>query len=269
MTAGVIYYNVGLGCVVRLLVSIYSLKKHYNGPITIISEGDESHAICSKIATAMGVDIRQAVFDTNGPRNHALLAKTKINQATPYDYSVFIDADTLIVGKIDELFNNYPFTITRMCEWSTRGPKVSRRIRNWSEVCPELIEPALDYGKAINTGTYAFQKDAPIFSEWYNLTLRNVDTFIPDEISCQLLIPKYEHLLLDCRFNWSCKYGPDIQDVRIIHYHGRKHCRLGLPFNAARWIETYSEVARQNLADVRKWQPGEDRMLSKYLRRHG
>ena len=269
MTAGVIYYSVGPGCTVRLLVSIYSLRRHYSGPITIISEGSESDAICSQIAKAMNVDIKYATFDTNGPRNHPLLAKTKINQATPYDYSVFIDADTLVVGKIDELFNDSQFTITRMCDWSTRGPKVSRRIRNWSDVCPDLIEPALNYGKAINTGVYAFKKDASIFSDWYDLTLKNVDTFIPDEISCQLLITKHEHLLLDCRFNWSCKYGPESSDVRIIHYHGRKHCRPGLPFNATKWIETYNEVVQQDLAGIRQWQPAGDRMLYKYMKRHG
>jgi hypothetical protein len=127
------------------------------------------------------------------------------------------------------------------------------------------VKPALAYEKAINTGIFAFRRDAPIFNEWYDLTLKNRDTFIPDEISCQLLLPKYLHNLLDCRFNWSCKYGPEIEDIRIIHYHGRKHCRPGLPFNADKWIKVYNEVVAQNLADIRTWQPAGDRMLRKYL----
>jgi hypothetical protein len=265
MSSGVIYYNVGQACVVRLLVSIYSLKQHYQGPITIISEGSESDLLCTKVANVMQVDIKQASFNTDGPKNHPFLAKTKIHQAAPYDYNVFLDSDTLVVGKIDELFNSAPFTITRMADWSTNGPKISRRIENWSNVCPDLVKPALAYEKAINTGIFAFRRDAPIFNEWYDLTLKNRDTFIPDEISCQLLLPKYLHNLLDCRFNWSCKYGPEIEDIRIIHYHGRKHCRPGLPFNADKWIKVYNEVVAQNLADIRTWQPAGDRMLRKYL----
>jgi hypothetical protein len=266
MSAGVIYYNVGESCVVRLLVSIYSLKRHYNGPITIISEGVESDALCSKVAQTMNVTLKHAIFDTNGPKNHPFLAKTKINQVAPYDYNVFIDADTLVVGRIDELFNTAQFTITRMAEWSTNGTKISHRIKNWSNICPDLIEPALNYKKAINTGIFAFVRDATIFNEWYGLTLKNRDTFIPDEISCQLLLPKHSHNLLDCRFNWSCKYGPDIDDIRIIHFHGRKHCRPGLPFNADKWVKVYNEVVNQNLADVCQWQPAKDRMLYKYLK---
>lgn len=265
MSAGVIYYNVGQACLVRLLVSIYSLKQHYNGPITIISEGVESDTICTKIATATGVDLQHSTFNTDGNKNHPFLAKTKINEVAPYDHNVFIDSDTVILGKIDELFNDSPFTITRMAEWSTNGNKISGRIRNWSKICPDFIQPALDYGKAINTGIFAFKKDASIFKEWYDLTLKNRNTFIPDEVSCQILLPRHQHIVLDCRFNYSCKHGPNIDDIRIIHYHGKKHCRIGLPYNADKWMKVYSEVVLQNIADIKTWQPAGDRVLRKYL----
>lgn len=266
MTQGVIYYNVGQSCAVRLLVSINSLLKHYSGPVAILSDGNESHSYCEKIAKATGVEFKKVSFNITQKRNYAYLAKTRINEVTPYDYSVFLDADTLVVGKIDELFNKYPFTITRMSEWSTKGRIISRRIKGWETIVPELVEPALQYGKAVNTGIYAFKKNAPIFNEWFTLTLMNIMSFIPDEIACQLLITKYKHLMLDCRFNYSCKHGPDIDDIRIIHYHGRKHCRVGLPFKADQWVASYNEVVDKNIADIKSWTPAGDRMLYRYIK---
>ena len=266
MTQGVIYYNVGKSCTVRLLVSIYSLMKHYNGPITILSDGEESHLYCERIAKHVGIDFKKVTFNIKQQHNYPYLAKTRINEVTPYDYSVFLDADTLVTGRIDELFNSYPFTITRMAEWETKGPLMSKRIKSWRPYASRLVRPALRYGKAVNTGVYAFEKNAPIFNEWFTLTSKNSTSFIPDEIACQLLITKYEHLMLDCRFNYSCKFGPPIDDIRIIHYHGRKHCRVGLPFNADKWINVYNEVMAKNIADITSWQPAGDRMLYRYLK---
>lgn len=267
MTKGVIYYNIGQSCAVRLLISILSLKKFYNGDITIISEGDESHILCDKIASATNAYVKKIKFDITDKENYPYLAKTRLNEVTPYDYSVFVDADTLITGTIDELFTDSPFVVTRMSEWSTNGSKIYRRIKNWNKICPDLVEKALVYGYAINTGIFAFDKNAPIFNEWYSLTLKNRESFIPDEISCQLLITKYQHKLMDCRFNYSCKYGPLIDDIRIIHFHGRKHCRPGLPFNGHKWIEFYNKVVESNIADIKAWQPAGDRMLRKHLER--
>ena len=38
---GVIYYNKGKKCVIRLITSLWSLIKVYNGNITVLLEGEE------------------------------------------------------------------------------------------------------------------------------------------------------------------------------------------------------------------------------------
>ena len=49
MKDGVIYLNSGTKCLVRLLVSIHSLRKYYDGPVAIVSVGEESHASSERL----------------------------------------------------------------------------------------------------------------------------------------------------------------------------------------------------------------------------
>ena len=268
MTDGVIYYNVRTGCAVRLLVSIYSLRKHYTGPITILSRGDESHELCSKIAAALNVDMKEIEFPAVIGHNAHYLAKTKLHEVTPYSRNVFIDADTIVVGKINELFDavdDYTFMVTRMVDWGTSSGAVGRRIKQWLDVCPELIQPAVDFGLAINTGVFGFGRDCKLMHDWYGLASQGQDLFIPDEISCQLLLPKHKHNVMSDSFNKSCKFGKIDGDTRIIHFHGRKHCRENLPFNGNLWVAIFNEVRELNIADVSSWMPGGDRMLRRFL----
>ncbi len=268
MSNGIIYYNYGSKCAVRLLVSIESLKKHYSGSITIISDGAESDAICKKIADGTGCNII-SMKNSGVPRgkNYALLVRTRLNLFTPYDWSVYLDADTLITGNISELFNqSKSFVATRFSNWHTKGKKIAARIEGFRKFCPELVDAALEYGPAVNCGVWAFRKNASIFNDWYKTAIKNVDSFIPDEVACQLLLPKHEHRLVDGRYNFSCKYGSkDDTDYRIIHYHGKKHCRGKNVFMSDLWINAYNDVVARNVANVREWTPSGDRMLKRYL----
>lgn len=272
MSNGIIYYNYGSKCAVRLLVSIESLKKFYSGDITIISDGQESDNICSVIAKSTGCKMLSMKNSgvPNG-KNYALLVRTRLNLFTPYDWTVYLDADTLVTGNISELFDqSAPFVATQFCRWKTSGRKISGRIEGFRKVCPELVDPALKFGPAVNCGVWAFKKNASIFNDWYRTAIKNVDSFIPDEVACQLLLPKHNHRIVDCRYNYSCKYGPeDITDYRIIHYHGRKHCREGNKYMSGLWLAAYDEVIRKNIANVADWTPSGDRMLERYLKARG
>jgi lipopolysaccharide biosynthesis glycosyltransferase len=270
MSDGVIYYNYGSKCAVRLLVSIVSLKKYYSGPIVIISDGEESHKICSVISdgTECGiVKLNNGDSGVSDGVNYPLIVRTRLNLFSPFEWSVYLDADTLITGDISELFNkSKSFVSTQMCRWKANGKKIATRIKSWSSVCPEYIKSALEFDKAINCGVYAFRRNAPLFNEWYKLTIKNRNSFIPDEVACQILLHKYDHRVVDCRYNYSCKYGPpDITDYRVVHYHGRKHCRLGDKYMAKLWVSAYDDVIINNIADIKKWTPYGDRMLSRYL----
>jgi hypothetical protein len=180
-----------------------------------------------------------------------------------------LDADTLIVGPIDELFEaaeRDAFCVAPLGAWRSDGRTIGGRIRTWSPWLPDDIEPALRFGPAINCGVVVFQRDARILRDWLSLALPGRDTFIPDEVCCQVILHRYRHGLLDTRWNRSCKYDDaNHPDTRIIHFHGRKHCRPGLPYHGERWVEQFRRVSSANLAGVRGWLPAGDRTLARFL----
>lgn len=268
--AGVTYYNRGTKCLLSLLVSIHSLRTHYAGEITILSEGDESHGICSKIADSVGASIMEVDSGFDAGKNHCFLAKTVINQWTPYGITIFLDSDTLVQQPIDqllELAGTNEFCVARFSNWTVgRGP-YSKRIREWETVAAQDVEATWRFGVAINTGVLAFDRDAKIFQEWSGLAWKGRANALPDEISCQILLHRHKHLILPQVWNCSCKYSdPHAPDVRIIHYHGRKHCRPGLPYGGDLWTEHFSVVWRANIADVRSWGRASDRWVLKWLK---
>lgn len=267
---GVIYYNTGQSCLVRLLVSLHSLRRWYQGPVAVISEGDESHPICTRIAAAFNAEL--VPWDSEIPvgQNHAYLAKTRLNLVSPFETTVMLDSDTLVVGEVESLFSlaeENLFCVAQFANWKTSGKICSRRIRQWEDLLPDDLMPALQFGPAINIGVMAFRRDAPIFAEWREAVQKGRHLFIPDEISCQILLHRHAHHVLPSVWNCSCKYDdPGRPGVRVIHYHGRKHCRPGLPFHGDLWTQEFEVVCRENAAGIREWMPSGDRMLRRHLK---
>lgn len=271
-TRGVIYYNTGTSCAVRLLVSIASLRRYYAGPVTILSEGEESDVLCARIGEALKVEVLPWNCGVEPCKNRAYLAKTRYHEGTPYDTTIALDSDTLVVGAVEGLFDHAEeasFCVTQLGAWRSDGKIIGGRLRQWSAHLPEDVNVAIGYGPAINCGVVAFTKDAPIYTDWHSYAVMGRDFFIPDEVSCQLILHRYPHRILDGKWNRSCKHDdPSLPDTRIIHYHGRKHCRPGLPCHADKWVAAYDDVVCQNLADIQSWTPAGDRALTRHLRTH-
>lgn len=269
-TRGVVYYNSGTSCAVRLLVSLASLRKHYSGPVTILSEGDPSHVLCERIAEALDARVLKWDSGVSPGKNAPFLAKTRLHFGTPYEVTVALDSDTLVVGSIDELFEKAEedtFCVAQLAAWRTRGRIIQKRLSKWEDILPGDLKSAIEFGPAINTGVTAFHRNASIFQEWYSVAERGREHFIPDEVSCQMMLHRHPHCILDGRWNRSCRHDdPNLPDTRIIHYHGRKHCRPGLPFHADKWVEAYDAAVRDNLANICSWTPAGDRQLTRYIK---
>lgn len=277
MRDGVLYYNKGTGCLIRLVVSIYSLRKHYNGPITIASYGEESRGPCMEICKYFQIEFRDVKLDPLVPkgRNSVFLETCRANEYTPYEnITVWLDSDTLIKGPIDDLFNlceKNGLVVTNFTNWRSNGSTIKRRIKRWEKLYPDLIDDAIQYGPALNCGIFSWKKDHPFMADWYHFCLPARKTFIPNEVGQQILMslkdkdgsPKYKHTILDGRYNCSGRYG-DIKKAHIIHLHGRKH----LPNRSkagSLWFKEYNEALSKNVANLQLWTPGEDKRLKQYL----
>lgn len=225
-THGILYYNAGKGCLVRLAVSLSSLRKKYDGSVTILCD-NESYPECKKMAEYFNVDIKEIDFSAHA-RNVILFNKCLLYKYTPYKFNIFLDADTLILkDTIRKLFKEVElneFVTVQFSDWTPKTSVINKRINEWKDIID--VTKALEYSFAINTGVFAFKTDSQLMGNWYEVALKGEKFFIPDEVSCQILLPNYKHKTVSANFNMSCKHGRLGSRTAIIHYHGKKHCRI-------------------------------------------
>ena len=135
-----------------------------------------------------------------------------------------------MVGDVSELIEatqKHRLVVTGFCDWKTTGISVQKRLELWSPLAgtpgdefglQELIDTSSLPLPAVNAGVLGFHRDSPIMDEWQRLTEFGRDTFLPDEVALQLLLPRYQHFLLGSQFNCSPAFGPYVRDVRIWHF---------------------------------------------------
>ncbi len=202
----------------------------------------------------LNVNVVKAGFADQAKKNHHYLSKCRMHEITPYDVSVFLDADTLVFGDLTPLWGlaeKVEFVVPQFSDWTSTGTIVSNRIMDWFDIFPEHIKPALAFGPALNTGVMGFTKNSHFMVDWHGVAVKGRHLFIPDETSCQLILYKYPHAVVDWTFNASCKYDKCRDPkVRVVHYHGRKHCRVGLPFHGDLWIKEYKEALDNDIAGI-------------------
>ena len=270
MSQGVIYYNKGFKCVVRMIISLMSMRKHYSGPITVFLEGEGLKELSEKIKKEFDVNV---IYDAN-PDTTTYVRAVEVCMKAPYDVNVWMDADTLIVGEFDEFFEkgkSSDLAIAHFAGWSSNGGQISRRIKRYEGLVPQkYIEDALDYGPAINCGVYSFPKNSRILNEWLEVAKKGEKKgmFIPDEVACQVLLPRYNCSILPLKYNVSVRHDPGTKDMRVIHYHGRKHCKE-YPL-CELWIKEFIVALKNNTCNIRWWvkenKSGGDRRLNSFLR---
>jgi len=232
-TRGVVLYNAGQKMLVRLAVTLTTLRRHWDGPVTVVAEPDDGKPGCEVIASALGADLLVPKWKTATPPgdNWVLLNKCLLHEVAPYDLTCLIDADCTVHGRIDPIFDgaeDYQFCVCRFSDWQVKG-KIAKRVQRWRGIVPDaMLERALRYEAAINTGVYAFDRYSALMGDWHKFALQGRGTYIPDETCCQVMLASYPHQLEAQRFNVSCKYGlaSHFQSKVIVHYHGRKHCRI-------------------------------------------
>jgi hypothetical protein len=162
---------------------------------------------------------------------------------------MFLDADTIVMNPIDDYFGlieEHDFVTGSFADWKTTGGTIRRRINSWKEVAPELIQPAIDFGKAVNTGINGWKKDASLLKEWEELCIKGqkgeCTVRVLDELACQILLPKHKCHVAETKWGESVKFGKMNDDTVIIHYHGSKHAG-NRPQNRL-WKQSYNELIR-------------------------
>ena len=252
---GVVYLMTGPRVAERLLVSLASLRRHYDGPVSILTSRDE--ALTRKIAFPHQAETM--VFQDAGNFRHATyVTKTLLPELTPYKLTIYIDADTLVLADPRGMPAETPLTITQFSTWQSQGRIIGSRIRQWLEVSKMARRLAELQEKksypAVNTGVMAFRRGWKWAATWKELCHAGRKCSFTDELGMQLLtsqMSKSDYTMLDSAWNSSPIYPVDGVEPKIYHFHGSKHIRK--PAGCKIWWPEFVKVWEANLAGVRDW----------------
>jgi hypothetical protein len=239
--------------------------------VTFFIEESTTPKEFDEVCKYFNVDIVKLPDD---PTTGALIKKTKTLWNTPYDKTLWIDADMIITGKIDDMFSylddKHTFAIPAFCNWWSDGKGISRRIKRFDGLVPkEILDDALNHYPAINTGIFSYKKQTKFLKDWIDLAIKTNGKriFISDEIAAQVLMPQFkdEIYIADPKFNVSVLYGNEIEDKRVVHFHGQKHCLSGVALCQI-WKNTFKEMCDSNISNINSFLQYADKRLAIYLK---
>ncbi|MCE9531545.1 MAG: class I SAM-dependent methyltransferase [Planctomycetes bacterium] len=261
---GVILYNRGTKCLIRMLVCLHSLRKWWSGPITVVLEGDHPEEICIAIRR-FGAEILQ----TCATDRHVFLRKVEVCIASTFERTLWLDSDTIVCGSIGEIFDaldEHEVVTPHFASWWSDGPRIRKRIRRYTGLCPDdWIAEAERHHPAVNMGVLAFRRGSAFLAPWLELSKKGVDNkvFLPEEIAFQILFPRFNVGIIEPKFGVSVKFGNDVEDVRVVHYHGRKHVH-SFPL-CSHWLANFQEFQAKygDIGGLLYWA---DRQLRRFLR---
>ena len=268
-----------------LLTSLWTLRRHYDGPVNVYA-WRESYPIVSRIASDVRLQIGIRPWEpAYRGKNDQFLAKIAVVQSQPPDsVSVYLDADTTVHGPIDPLFQvaeRCGFCATQFNDWGVGGSGiVSGRIKTLKEF-PTIPREAFELVEgtrwpSVNGGVWAAQPDSPLLPLWYDWTYAARSTYIADEKVLHLLAAKF-YLTKECDYllggAYNCspvqRYQPKTladEDVVIRHYHGDSNVR---PNDKSQrgydlWWPIWEECQRLNVGDCGSWK---DTVNNKWMNR--
>jgi hypothetical protein len=131
----VVYFNRGTKCIIRLCVSIFSLRKHYSGAAVVLQEGELSDWMHTFLKE-MNVSVVE--IPTLSTNISSLFRKTTLVKYLPEDScNIYLDADTVVNTPLEPLFDiieEQKLVFTNFANWKTSGRKISGRINEWEKV---------------------------------------------------------------------------------------------------------------------------------------
>ena len=270
-------FNRGPKMVVRALVALYSLRKHYDGNITFYIEDP----------TPPELDECLKCFNCNVIHNKTrhdlktLVRKSSLLEDPPYDYTLWMDLDTVTVAPIDAMFNylidkQADVCFPSFCNWVSSGHHISRRIKRFQGIAEDkYIKEALNNHPSVNTGILSFKKSdkwEKFMSDVTELARKGSEKkiFIPDEVAMSILYPSMHEwglksYICETDYNVSPIHDHGLsKDPKILHFHGDKHCLPGVAL-CKMWKDTFEEMCDTNIANIHSVLQYADKRLKIYM----
>lgn len=267
---GCVFYNFGTKYALRLIVSIYSLRKYYSGPITLFTDQSAYSERLIKSLAPFAVDFHLLEDLSKSFDRHRLVTES------PYVATLVLDSDMIFMGPIDALwepleregvlatrFYAPPYGVDGTAEkhgWGSRD-ELLRGVEKL--VPPHVFEAAMKRLHVdridVNVGLFGVSKvtGGAFLSEWIETMEkgRSQKILLLDEMTVVALLAAHRHFLAD--EIWNCPADEffrrtNLSDARVIHYFADGDAfgrfRLGRNPNSwagAKWYQLYSEASEK------------------------
>jgi hypothetical protein len=267
---GVAFMLNGSGPAVQLLVSLYSLRRIYpDVPVCMLAGDDTARAHCEMFLGAAFLTGLNYVKSWTAPKGRG---KGHIHDLSPFERTVFLDADTIVCGKINELLpqaGTEEVRLTQFAGWHSNGRRIKGRTEQYRKIMPQEVAVMHAHAyPAINTGTFGFTSLSTRYFKELKEICAVFAPFMADELAAQLIFVKYPHMILPDAWNWSPKFSQPNDDKRIVHFHGKQHVRPDKSGGHLLWLPLFRELWQANVANVREWGPKADRHLARWMKDH-
>ena len=261
-----------------LVTSLRSLRDHWDGPVVVYAwsatDGHEgAYPVARRINDDRNLDVLVVCRTPEWRgRNDQFEDKQLVMMQQPAeDLTLYLDADTIIRGRLDPLFDEaerFGFCCTQFCTWVSTGGIISGRVkklRDYSQIDQGLVESILSVKwPSVNGGIFACRPNSPVLPLWHEWTKIARKVFISDETVLHTMVPKFGpkgQLCVATGGRWNCspikKYlpkGMTKEDVVVWHFHGDSATRYEKsPEGVAMWWKEYQECLRDNVGGIAEW----------------
>lgn len=263
---GYLSYLCGVKYAEILTVCMWSLRKmDPERRICVVVTDDQCQEALERISADKRLRVEWKRMELVKYHRHSkYVGKTQLFTETPFERTVFLDADTVILGQLDKL-SVPPVALTQFSRWHTSGRIVKGRLRQWLKISDEITRLAEAQMNAkfpaLNTGVFGFHKGAEGLDLWARITREGWRCSFTDELAAQLVWPCIPNVeIFNDHFNWSPKHSKS-ESPAVLHFHGRAmfrrpgceeiyapYAKEALAENAgglAEWAGTYDPVFRR------------------------
>lgn len=231
----VILHNAGTANLVRLMVSVHSLRKHWRGDVAILLDGPQLPWVAPMLEKFW---VQQIPFVSSAEGKFFFVKKPELWKFLPYPVStkiMYVDSDTVITESPDEFFtflDEAPFVCTQYSKWLVDRFLDQRWIGNFkrrTRMTFNAGQPCINGGVMGWTG-----KAVPILTEWSRRTKRiDADGYRgTDELALMSMLPDERIKVVDQCWNQSVRLRYPVERIwktrkenlpKIVHFHGNRH----------------------------------------------
>lgn len=262
---GIVYLHVSARYTPFLVASLMSLRRHTDAPVCILTDstGEESARQLARDPRLGEIEVRPSITVQSGHTSFGIAVnqtKPDVPLLSPFDKSIYLDSDTIVVGDISALWpleNEVVLTERNMFRRSSNS-KRRMNCRQWLEIDRERAEKACDRRwqrkyPVINAGVHGFSQLTKPFHEDVRRMTHARPINGADEIATQIVYPDYPHRVLGKEYNanvWIDLGNPD-----VVIWHGARGLFTRKPQGRALFFPLLREAVEGDIGGIRQMLP--------------